>query len=155
MVAPLMSGVPVAVMVGITTGASRPDCASLLTLAEYAAIAAMSWPPMPGMSAPMGTPACCCIAPACAIASAALCLACLALSKSPMALPPARGDEVPKGTPNRAGLQRTVTRVRARLGERLPFAVHEPVDQATERAAHVGVEAVGTVERVARLDRVI
>ena len=34
MVAPLMSGVPVAVIVWITPGASRPDCASLLTLAE-------------------------------------------------------------------------------------------------------------------------
>src|SRR6478609_3448238 len=155
MVAPLMSGVPVAVMVWITPGASRPDCASLLTLAEYAAIAAMSWPPMPGMSAPMGTPACCCIAPACAIASAALCLACLALSKSPMALASCSGGRSPKGTPNRAGLQRTVTRVRARVAELLPLAVHEPVDEASERAAHVGVESVGAVERVACLHRVI
>ena len=34
MVAPLTSGVPVAVIVWITPGASRPDCASLLTFAE-------------------------------------------------------------------------------------------------------------------------
>ena len=34
MVAPLTSGVPVAVTVWITPGASRPDCASLLTFAE-------------------------------------------------------------------------------------------------------------------------
>ena len=88
MVAPLTSGLPVAVMVWITPGASMPDVASLLSFADIAAIAAMSWPPMPGMSAPpkppAGAPACCCIAVACAIASAALCLACLALSKSPI-----------------------------------------------------------------------
>src|SRR4051794_33941329 len=128
----------------------------------------MSWPPMPGMSAPIGTPACCCMAPACAMASAALCLACLALSKSPMALPPARGDEAHKTTPRTQGLQTNVTnvgvqraseteRAQASEGGRVAsaFAVHEAVDQTTERAAHIGIEAVGPFERVARLHRVV
>ena len=67
----------------------------------------MSWPPMPGMSAVPKLPgALCCIAPACAMASAAVCLACLALSKSPIAPPPAQGKGRSRnGTPGNDPLQ--------------------------------------------------
>src|SRR5690349_123077 len=110
---------------------------------------------MPGMSAPMGMPAGCCIAPACAMASAALCLACLALSKSPIALSPALWG-TKTGTVRRGRdcfNQRSC--VSSPKVTRSTFAVDESVDQSTQRAAHVGLEAVGAVERVARLDRVV
>src|SRR5262249_19018649 len=102
----------------------------------------------------------CCIAPACAIMSAASCWAFLALSKSPMALPPAPGTLRRRLRGGQTAFNQTrrataCTRARTVTRQSSAFAEHQAVDETTQRATHISVETVGTLERVTRLHRVI
>ncbi len=82
-VAPLTSGVPVAVIVWITPGASTPGLRELVDLGRVGGhrrhVLAAHARHVRAQSPAAGTPACCCIAVACAMASAALCLRLLGL----------------------------------------------------------------------------
>ena len=102
------------------------------------------------MSAPMGTPAFCCIAPGLRHTVGRALLGLGACRRVPWGVAScARGDEAQKLGRPPSGLNE-LSAPFASPWWRLCSPRARPVDEATERAAHVGVEAVGAVERVSR-----